>query len=873
MNFTGLRQKQLDERQVAAVAASYVPLDTSGSSAAVANTALIQSALSAGGSFAVAAAGTAYLSAALLLGSDTSITIPSGVTLIGSATRQHNFARTGNAEYLSNGIPGIYILCATQATEYGEGGLTYTHSGTTLTYTAPGDTAGTPVDISAVSSVATSRIFTVPSGTATKQLHVVVNFHASRNANSPHTLRVEPVTGAQAITFVRNGTTLVATEAGHKRRVGDLVMVFGTTPRHGYITAATADSWTIADTTAAASGSAQAYGTRNVSIQAFGAALIGNHAAAPNTNIANDSHAMVMFATNGLRMTLGRLVDFTKYVVYVTGAADAQLNGVRSPSGDCADTAHFTGPQRVAQVFGVRAKASDNIVGLGCCDYIDYNIFFPTAGTVDVEDVTVDTVVGTATIYEPVRIYNANSGWMRRIKVRKVLGTYDTATASAAVRVISDVNASQVDAGATNIDGLEIEEVTASADDASVHTPAIIMTGTGTRRGISIKGVPGRPCGSNTNGTIVIDSALEDLTVEPMDGAGGFSGGYLHLRGSATVKHLTINLPKRMRGNCSLAPLANTGTAQQPAILQLEAAAATVTNLVVNNPSVEDINVTSYTFTVSGVTTRPAIADTYTNNGQTFTVAAVHGAANKIHCTGTGAPAASGTLTRATGAGDATITFASVATNNSKATMVRNVGVIGAATLNAVRGVNLESVWKQLTGSNASTRLMVNGFDLDSNCTYFVTTDVAIAAIRVANGSHAGNTFAQIGAAGTYAWEAVNCNFAGIFVRNAAGAGTHTIRASNVFAGTFLRTASTPTISLAAVGCSATTPITVDSGTPDIRLLGGGCSLPLDGAVLNATATNHAAGAGFYNTSAAAFGSVGVGALVRGASAFVRVAA
>lgn len=48
---------------------------------------------------------------------------------------------------------------------------------------------------------------------------------------------------------------------------------------------------------------------------------------------------------------------------------------------------------------------------------------------------------------------------------------------------------------------------------------------------------------------------------------------------------------------------------------------------------------------------------TYTNNGQTFTVTNTISGGTQLLMTSTGAPAASGTLTKATGTGDATITF------------------------------------------------------------------------------------------------------------------------------------------------------------------------------------------------------------------------
>ena len=107
-----------------------------------------------------------------------------------------------------------------------------------------------------------------------------------------------------------------------------------------------------------------------------------------------------------------------------------------------------------------------------------------------------------------------------------------------------------------------------------------------------------------------------------------------------------------------------------------------------------------------------------------------------------------------------------------------------------------------------------------------------------------------MGASGNYRIDAVNTQFDNTFLRPAAAS---------------------PVVTVTAVGCTAVAPLTVLGGTPTIRL-GGAFNMSLDGALLDATVANHAAGAGFYNTNAA-FGVPGVGAYVRGAAAWARVAA
>jgi hypothetical protein len=65
-----------------------------------------------------------------------------------------------------------------------------------------------------------------------------------------------------------------------------------------------------------------------------------------------------------------------------------------------------------------------------------------------------------------------------------------------------------------------------------------------------------------------------------------------------------------------------------------------------------------YTFTVTSA--NATAGATYTNNSQTFTVMNTISGGTTLIADGTGAPTSSGTLTKATGIGDATITFSAV---------------------------------------------------------------------------------------------------------------------------------------------------------------------------------------------------------------------
>ena len=77
-----------------------------------------------------------------------------------------------------------------------------------------------------------------------------------------------------------------------------------------------------------------------------------------------------------------------------------------------------------------------------------------------------------------------------------------------------------------------------------------------------------------------------------------------------------------------------------------------------------------YVFTCSSA--NATVGATYTNNGKTFTVLATIAAGTTLLCSGTGAPTPSGTLTKATGTGDATITFSAVVTATFAVALIAN---------------------------------------------------------------------------------------------------------------------------------------------------------------------------------------------------------
>lgn len=132
---------------------------------------------------------------------------------------------------------------------------------------------------------------------------------------------------------------------------------------------------------------------------------------------------------------------------------------------------------------------------------------------------------------------------------------------------------------------------------------------------------------------------------------------------------------------------------------------------------------TAYVFTVTAA--NATAGDTYTNNGFTYTVVTTIAGGLTLTCFGTGTPAVSGTLTKATGAGDATITFAS--------RTITGQPIIGTNSVNRVwwqRQSNRARVYIEVVTSAAGTAGAGNyvlalpsglSFDVTNYYTAFVT--------------------------------------------------------------------------------------------------------------------------------------------------------
>ncbi len=142
--------------------------------------------------------------------------------------------------------------------------------------------------------------------------------------------------------------------------------------------------------------------------------------------------------------------------------------------------------------------------------------------------------------------------------------------------------------------------------------------------------------------------------------------------GSGTVTSVAMTVPTALFASSpvsgspvttsgTLAPTLATQTAQTFFSGPSSGSAATPTFKALTAPTIQKFlttgTTTGYLFTVSSA--NATVGATYTNNGNTYTVLGTISAGTQLFCSQASAPAASGTLTKASGTGDATITFSS----------------------------------------------------------------------------------------------------------------------------------------------------------------------------------------------------------------------
>lgn len=160
-------------------------------------------------------------------------------------------------------------------------------------------------------------------------------------------------------------------------------------------------------------------------------------------------------------------------------------------------------------------------------------------------------------------------------------------------------------------------------------------------------------CASITNASTTAVSTNTASAIVARDGSGNFAAGTISaaLTGNASTATALAADPSACSAGQFVTDIAANGTLT---CTTPSATNATPPTTQILQPGTTTYNL-NYAFTItSGSATAGA---TYTNNAVTFTVSYTVASKTRVYMSGSGAPAASGTLTKASGTGDATLTF------------------------------------------------------------------------------------------------------------------------------------------------------------------------------------------------------------------------
>lgn len=717
----------------------------------------------------------------LLLGSNSKISLPIGSSITAAGAYWHTMIRTGNAEFSAAARQqyGVNIYCADAVTNSGSGVLRYTQSSQSFAWSGPAGQFGAEVIVSAIVSAATLRVYRITAANG-HSIYCYIFPDASRTADYSATVNLEPVTGANAITWTRDTAARTVTENAHGRQVGDFAALFSGTEMElfGYISAITADTWSIPDTAGAGSGSGRAYGVRNVTLDLQG--IVDMNYGNLKTNAESlATMAIIINSASDVVMNDPQVRNHKKYAVLVTGAKNFRGRNLRSgrsassPTSGNSDVFHILGSIRGLRMDGIRAQAGDNLSAIATGDLASYCLHLPRYGDLSVDTYAITDLYGENCHTEMFRIYGAETGTIRNGRVGPFGGTFDTNT-SACGKIMSDtVTGMMVDSASTNVDGLVIDGPNAQRIDGSESGAfAFIANSSGIKRGIEIINMMPRSMLAAISGAVQVQCTLEDLDVKLL-GGGAVAGAQVSVTSTGRIKSFR-GYTKTLVGN-------NNGGARA-AFLQLEAATSQVDAFDVVVENADDISASGNKLAVvinSGLTTAGSVK-----------------------------------VWNATAAVDSALRVTATAPNGGTYKL-ETTNILGTGAF----------------FDNVPARVFYSDSNVGGNCPIqFGTAATGTAWVHMSDVWAANRLVRFNGASAQYRFTFSGCE-------GAAGS------------------------------------LQVLSGTPVVRLMGV-CSvgeIGIDGTLVDSTVTNHAPGASFYNTNAA-FGA-GVGAYVRGATTWTRVAA
>ena len=578
-----LTQGQIAATQSLVSGVGIAPNDVS---AAAANTAVMQAAILTGRCAIGSKLGVCYISDTLMHDSNCFISIGQGTEIRSAGPTRFSMISSANAVWSGSGMPGVAIICASDATAIGTGTIRQATTPARLFYTAPGDVEGGGVDVSAAASGAARFELASANG---KKLYVAAVVAALSGASSA-SVRVGATSGAKPVTYTNTSNTTTVTEAGHDRQPGDAVILFGSGLAANVFveTSVLGTSWTFTDSRGNSSGSGEAFG--RVNLQITGRGTINFYSAGGVANRSTqDKNTINLYGLSHWKIDGILLRDGLKYGIMgqCISNYDIDVRGFSDTATTSTATVQINGKARHGRIR-CSGKSTDTAIALIAGDYPTQTLLFPNdEGGLDFDDTEIVGSDGSDSNFDGVRLAGAAGVWHRNTRIYNLRHNVRSTT-SQIIGVI--VDASIYLGTETNIEGLLIDGVFPSK--VGTNDCVIVrlqFAGAIKSSGVLIRRVElGYAAEANGSGAIsLFGGNVRDITVEDCyHRAPSWQGNLICTNGSAvgTIDCLTI------RNNHLRIDNALKNTAWGSNLLIMNNANITYEQVIVDNGTILDVS-------------------------------------------------------------------------------------------------------------------------------------------------------------------------------------------------------------------------------------------------------------------------------------------
>lgn len=502
---------------------------------------MLQTAMIAGGYLTMTTPGTNYINNTLHFNNDTTIYLGPGVTLRSFGTTRFSMFGNGNASYPSTGMQGVSILCASDGTTVGTGNLRQLTGPARLAYTAPGDTEGATVDVSALTSGAARVELSSANG---KKLYVAVVTASLLGAGSV-SVRIVGTRGALPVTWSRTSNVTTVTEAGHARLPGHAVVSFGTNfAANIYVeTSIPGTSWTFTDSRSNSSGSGEVLGKYNVNITGPGTIDYGMALGTSPRSLGNDRNTIQFLGLSNWSVVGPMIYDGSKYGVsgQACSVYDINVRGYADNASSSTAIVQMNGKCRRGNIK-VSGKSTDTTVAFVAGDYPVQTLIFPNdEGGCSFDDHEVRFSDSVDSAFEIVRLVGAASTPIRNTRIYGANHNIK----SGSTKIVSVFNDTSVYLGTeTLVEGLLIDGIIPSKQGTTqCNIVDLKAAGTTKSSGVVIQNCElGYPIEAIGQGAIVISGGnWADITVRNMyQRAATWQGNVVITTGTCTIDNLSI---------------------------------------------------------------------------------------------------------------------------------------------------------------------------------------------------------------------------------------------------------------------------------------------------------------------------------------------